>query len=42
MPLLEEGEVVKREVARAHLLAAGIEVEVEAIDGVDLGEAGRR
>ena len=30
---------MQREVAGAELLAAGVEVEVEAVDGVDLGEA---
>jgi hypothetical protein len=34
--LLEEGQIVKPEVARAHLLAAGGEIEVEAVNGVDL------
>ncbi len=38
--LVEEGEVVEREVASAKLLADGIEVEVEGVDGVDLGERG--
>ena len=37
--LVEEVEVVEGEVARAELLARGIEVEVEGVDGVDLGEA---
>ena len=36
----EEGEVVEGEVAGTDLLAAGVEVEVEAVDGVDLREAG--
>ena len=35
---LEEGEVEEREVATAELAAHRIEVEVEAVDGVDLGE----
>ena len=39
--LVEEGEVVEREVAGAQLLADGIEVEVEAVDGVELGELAR-
>ena len=30
---------MEREVARAELLARRIEVEVEGVDGVDLGEA---
>ena len=34
----EEREVVQRQVARAKFLADGIKVEVEAIDGVELGE----
>jgi hypothetical protein len=39
-PLGEEGEVVQGEVAGADLLAPWVEVEVEAVDGVDLWEAG--
>ena len=38
--LLEEGEIVEAEVAGAHLLATGREVEIERVDGVDLGEPG--
>src|SRR5262245_9978827 len=37
--LLEEDEVVKREVARAGFLSVAVEIEVEAVDCVDLGEA---
>jgi hypothetical protein len=37
--LVEEAEVVQREIASANLLSAGIEVEVETVDGIDLGEA---
>src|ERR1700733_13469948 len=32
--LVEEGELVEREVASAELLADGVELEVEAVDGV--------
>src|ERR1700679_1853099 len=39
-PLGEEGEVVQGEVAGADLFPAWVEVEVEAVDGVDLREAG--
>jgi hypothetical protein len=37
-PLFEEGQIVEAEMASAHLLALGGEVEVEGVDGVDLGE----
>src|ERR1043165_237758 len=37
--LIEEREVVEGEIARADLLAAGREVEAEAVDGVDLGKS---
>jgi hypothetical protein len=37
---LQEDEIVKREVARAELLADRVEVEIEAVDGVDLGKPG--
>ena len=38
--LVEEVEVVESEVAGAELLSRRVEVEVEGVDGVDLGEAG--
>ena len=37
--LLQEGEVVEGQVAGLELLPAGVEVEVERIDGVHFGEA---
>jgi hypothetical protein len=37
---LEKREIVEAEIASTHFLAAGREVEVERIDGVDLGELG--
>ncbi len=36
----EKAEVVQREVACAQLLADGVEVEVETVDGIELGELG--
>ncbi len=36
---VEEVEIVKGEVSSAELFARGIEVEVERVDGVDLGES---
>jgi hypothetical protein len=37
--LVEKVEIVQGEVSRAEFLSRGIEVEVERVDGVDLGEA---
>jgi hypothetical protein len=38
-PLIDKGEVVKGEITVADLFASGIEIEIESVDGVDLGEA---
>jgi hypothetical protein len=40
--LAQESEVVQRQVPSLELLAARVEVEIETIDSVDLGEAGLR
>src|SRR3954467_10027592 len=39
-PSLEKREIVEAEIAGSHLLATGREVEVEPVNGVDLGELG--
>src|ERR1700690_1385123 len=38
--LVDEGDVVKRQIAGLGLLATRIEVEIEGVDGVDLGKTG--
>ena len=38
-PLIDKGEVVKGEITAADFFASVIEIEVESVDGVDLGEA---
>jgi len=37
--LVDEAQVEQAEVAGLELLPEGVEVEVEAVDGIDLGEA---